>query len=279
MNKKNSEKKETKSNIMQSTFSKTNPEPTKNFYDLVEIMHILRNECPWDKKQTHESIRDLMIEEIYEAIEAIDNKDYDELKKELGDILLHVLFHAEMANEKKRFDIGDVVLGIQDKLISRHPHVFGNTEANDPETVTKNWENLKQKEKGRKSVLQGVPDNLPGLLRAQRMQEKAGAVGFDWKKWEAAWIKLVEEIQEFESTLKNADKEEQEKELGDVFFSLVNVGRLAGLDAENALRLTNSKFKKRFTYIEQHLREKGLQPEMVSLEEMDVLWEEAKKFD
>lgn len=242
-------------------------------------MHILRNECPWDRKQTHESIRDLMIEEIYEAIEAIDNKDYDELKKELGDILLHVLFHAEMADEKKRFDIGDVVFGIQDKLISRHPHVFGNTEANDPETVTKNWESLKQKEKGRKSVLQGVPDNLPGLLRAQRMQEKAGAVGFDWKKWEAAWTKLEEEIDEFKSTLRNAIKEEQEKEFGDVFFSMVNVGRLAGLDAENALRLTNSKFKKRFTYIEQQLREKGLQPEMVSLEEMDTLWEEAKKFD
>lgn len=220
-----------------------------------------------------------MIEEIYEAIEAIDNKDYDELKKELGDILLHVLFHAEMADEKKRFDIGDVVFGIQDKLISRHPHVFGNTEANDPETVTKNWESLKQKEKGRKSVLQGVPDNLPGLLRAQRMQEKAGAVGFDWKKWEAAWTKLEEEIDEFKSTLRNAIKEEQEKEFGDVFFSMVNVGRLAGLDAENALRLTNSKFKKRFTYIEQQLREKGLQPEMVSLEEMDTLWEEAKKFD
>ncbi len=264
---------------MQSTFSKKNPEPTKNFYDLVEIMHILRNECPWDRKQTHESIRDLMIEEIYEAIEAIDNKDYDELKKELGDILLHVLFHAEMADEKKRFGIGDVIFGIQDKLISRHPHVFANTEANDPETVTKNWESIKQKEKGRKSVLQGVPDNLPGLLRAQRMQEKAGAVGFDWKKWEAAWTKLEEEIEEFKSTLKNADKEEQEKEFGDVFFSMVNVGRLAGLDAENALRLTNSKFKKRFTYIEQHLREKGLQPEMVSLEEMDALWEEAKKFD
>lgn len=264
---------------MQSTFSKKKPEPTKNFYDLVKIMHILRNECPWDRKQTHESIRDLMIEEIYEAIEAIDNKDYDELKKELGDILLHVLFHAEMADEKKRFDIGDVVFGIQDKLISRHPHVFGNTEANDPETVTKNWESLKQKEKGRKSVLQGVPDNLPGLLRAQRMQEKAGAVGFDWKKWEAAWTKLEEEIDEFKSTLRNAIKEEQEKEFGDVFFSMVNVGRLAGLDAENALRLTNSKFKKRFTYIEQQLREKGLQPEMVSLEEMDTLWEEAKKFD
>jgi len=264
---------------MSEQFSRENPKPTRHFSDLVTIMHILRNECPWDKKQTHESIRDLMIEEIYEAIEAIDNKDYDELKKELGDILLHVLFHAEMAKEKNLFSIEDVIFGIQEKLISRHPHVFGDVEATDSETVTRNWESIKQNEKGRKSVLQGVPDNLPGLLRAQRMQEKAGAVGFDWKTWPEAWKKLDEELDEFKESLHQQTKEEQEKEFGDVLFSMVNVGRLTGIDAENALRLTNTKFKKRFTYIEEKLSEKGLKPSEVSLEELDKIWDEAKSYD
>jgi MazG family protein len=262
---------------MTSEFSKENPQPTKNFYDLVKIMHILRNECPWDKKQTHESIRDLMIEEIYEAIDAIDQNDFDELKKELGDILLHVLFHSEMADEKQKFSIDDVIFGIQDKLIRRHPHVFGDVDAKDSDTVTRNWESIKQKEKGRKSVLQGVPETLPGLLKAQRMQEKAGAVGFDWKMWPEAWKKLDEELNEFKEALETDDKSEQEKEFGDLIFSLVNVGRLAGLDAENALRLTNSKFKRRFTYIEEQLAVRGKVPSNASLEEMDDLWNESKK--
>lgn len=261
---------------MSDSFSRENPEPTQNFSDLVSIMHILRKECPWDRKQTHESIRDLMIEEIYEAIEAIDNQDYDELRKELGDLLLHVVFHAEMAREKKRFDIGDVIQGIQEKLIRRHPHVFGDTDAKDTETVKKNWETIKRSESDRKSVLQGVPNNLPGLLRAQRMQEKAGAVGFDWKKWPQAWKKLEEELEEFRETLEDNNSNEREKEFGDVLFSMVNVGRLAGIDAENALRLTNTKFRNRFMYIEEKLAEKGLKPIDVSLRELDEFWEEAK---
>jgi len=262
---------------MTSEFSKDNPQPTRNFYDLVKIMNILRNECPWDKKQTHESIRDLMVEEIYEAIEAIDQQDFDELKKELGDILLHVLFHAEMAHEKSRFSIDDVIFGIQDKLIRRHPHVFGDVDAKDSDTVTRNWESIKQKEKDRKSVLQGVPETLPGLLKAQRMQEKAGAVGFDWKKWPEAWKKLEEELEEFQEALQDGNEVEKEKEFGDLIFSLVNVGRLAGLDAENSLRLTNTKFKKRFTYIEQKLAVLGKTPSDATLEEMDDLWNESKK--
>ena len=242
-------------------------------------MHILRNECPWDKQQTHESIRNLMIEEIYEAIEAIDNKDFDELKKELGDLLLHVVFHAEMAAEKGHFDIGDVVYGIQEKLIRRHPHVFGETIANDTKTILKNWESIKKEETGRKSVLEGVPANLPALLRAQRMQDKAAGVGFDWKTWQESWKKLEEEMAEFKTTLDNEDPVQREKEFGDLLFSVVNVGRLAGLDAENALRMTNKKFHDRFSYIERKLAENGRSPEKATLEEMDMLWEEAKGFE
>ncbi|MCH8556978.1 MAG: nucleoside triphosphate pyrophosphohydrolase [Balneolia bacterium] len=251
-------------------------EPSTSFDDLLRVMHILRNHCPWDKKQTHESIRDLMVEEVYEAIEAIDSGDMDELKKELGDILLHVVFHAEMANETKSFDMGDVIYSIQDKLISRHPHVFGDTEAGDPEIVKQNWEKLKQREKGRKSVLQGVPNNLPGLLRAQRMQEKAGAVGFDWKTWPEAWKKLDEELGEFKDVLESGTEEEKLKEFGDVVFSMVNVGRLAGIDSENALRTTNNKFRDRFNYVEEQLALQGKSTSDSTLEEMDKLWDEAK---
>ncbi|AXJ02133.1 XTP/dITP diphosphohydrolase [Cyclonatronum proteinivorum] len=251
--------------------------PTRSFDDLLRVMHILRNHCPWDRKQTHESIRDLMIEEVYEAIEAIDDGDMEELKKELGDILLHVVFHAEMAQEAKTFDMGDVIFAIQDKLISRHPHVFGDTEAGNPEIVKQNWEKIKQREKGRKSVLQGVPAHLPGLLRAQRMQEKAGAVGFDWQTWPEAWKKLDEELTEFREALEKQDRAEQEREFGDLLFSLVNVGRLAGLDAENALRTTNNKFHSRFTYIEESLSKQGRTTAESTLEEMDALWDEAKQ--
>ncbi len=251
-------------------------EPSRKFEDLVRIMHILRRECPWDRKQTHESLRDLMVEEVYEAIEAIDDRDLGELKKELGDILLHVVFHAEMATETDSFDIGDVIFAIQEKLISRHPHVFANGEAGTSEMVKTNWEKIKQKERGRKSVLQGVPSSLPGLLRAQRMQEKAGAVGFDWKTWPEAWKKLEEELDELKTALSRSDTAEQEKEFGDVLFSIVNVGRLAGIDSENALRTTNKKFHKRFTYIEEQLKAQGRTTSDADLEEMDKLWDEAK---
>lgn len=250
--------------------------PTRSFKDLVEIMTILRQECPWDKKQTHESIKDLMVEEIYEAIEAIDTGDFDELRKELGDLLLHIVFHTEMAREKERFDIGDVIFTIQEKLIRRHPHVFATTQAKDPSAVVRNWEDLKMKEAERTSVLQGVPDTLPALIMAQRMQEKAGAVGFDWKTWQEAWPKLIEEIEEFRQAIENGTDEQRASEFGDLLFSLVNVGRLADLPAEDALRMTNKKFRRRFQFIEAELQKQGKKPSEATLQEMDAIWEQAK---
>lgn len=253
--------------------------PTRSFSDLVEIMTVLRKECPWDRQQTHESIKDLMVEEIYEAIEAIDNNDPDELKKELGDLLLHVVFHTEIAREAGRFNIGDVIFCIQEKLIRRHPHVFDDIHADNPAQVVRNWEDLKMKEAERKSVLQGVPDTLPALIKAQRMQEKAAAVGFDWQTWQQAWPKLQEEIEEFRQTVATGTDEEKADEFGDLLFSLVNVGRLAGLSAEDCLRLTNRKFKYRFQHIENVLSEQGKSLKESTLEEMDRIWDAAKTRD
>lgn len=262
-------------NHKQNNFSEI--KATNKFEDLVHIMSILRKECPWDQKQTHESIKDLMIEEIYEAIEAIDNNDYDELKKELGDLLLHIVFHAEMASEKSTFTIDDVIFEIQKKLIRRHPHVFGEKKNLTAEKVISNWEKIKMTEKDRKSVLSGVPEGLPALIKAQRMQEKAGGVGFDWNHWESAWEKLLEEIEEFKQTLKSGSVNEKADEFGDVLFSMVNVGRLLKLNAEDSLRMTNRKFKNRFNYIELELNKLGKNPSEVTLGEMDRLWDEAKK--
>lgn len=250
--------------------------PTRSFSDLVEIMAVLRKECPWDRQQTHESIKDLMVEEIYEAIEAIDNNNPEELKKELGDLLLHVVFHTEIARESGRFNIGDVIFGIQEKLIRRHPHVFDDVHADDPAQVVRNWEDLKMKEAERKSVLQGVPDTLPALIKAQRMQEKAAAVGFDWQTWQQAWPKLQEEIEEFRQAVETGIIEEKADEFGDLLFSMVNVGRLAGLNAEDCLRLTNRKFKYRFQHIENVLSDQGKSLKESSLEEMDRIWDAAK---
>ncbi len=261
---------------MKTSYNGKEIKPSRSFDDLVEIMYILRRECPWDRKQTHESIKDLMVEETYEAIEAIDKNDMEALKKELGDILLHVVFHSEMADQEGNFNIGDVIEAIQDKLIRRHPHVFSETMAGDSDSVKQNWESLKMKEKERKSVLQGVPPTLPGLIRAQRMQEKAGAVGFDWKKWREAWKKLEEEMKEFKDAADHQTPQEAKDEFGDLLFSVVNVGRLLGLDAEDSLRQTNNKFQERFAYIESKLAEQNLSPSEVSLEEMDQLWDEAK---
>lgn len=251
-------------------------EPSHSFDDLVRIIGILRKECPWDRKQTHESIKDLMIEEIYEAVDAIDRKDFEDLKKELGDLMLHVVFNAVMAGEKQHFDIGDVIYTIQDKLIRRHPHVFENVEAGDSDEVLRNWESIKMAEGERQSVLQGVPGNLPALLRAQRMQEKAGAVGFDWKEWNKAWPKLQEELEEFRQAAGEQDPDASAREFGDLLFALVNVGRLLNLDAEDCLRMTNNKFQRRFEFIEKRLAEQDLTPSQVTLEQMDELWDEAK---
>ncbi len=248
---------------------------TDNFEDLVEIVKILRKECPWDRKQTHQSIKDNLIEEAYEAVDAIDQNDLDELKKELGDLLLHVVFHSRMATETESFNIRDVIYSIQEKLIRRHPHVFSDTEAGDEQEVAANWEAIKMKE-GKESVLDGLPNHLPALIKAQRMQEKAANVGFDWPEWQQVWEKLEEELSELKEVLEKKDIKKSEEEFGDLLFSLVNVGRFFDLNAEDSLRLTNNKFVKRFRYIEKQIQNSDRTMDEVSLEEMDLFWEEAK---
>ncbi|MBO6525199.1 MAG: nucleoside triphosphate pyrophosphohydrolase [Balneolaceae bacterium] len=249
--------------------------PSRKFEDLVELVAILRRECPWDRKQTHLSIKDNLIEEAYEAIEALDNGDFDEFKKELGDLLLHVVFHSNMAYETNTFEIGDVIYTLMDKLIRRHPHVFGQTVVEGDDEVAENWENIKLKE-GKKSTLDGLPSHLPALIRAQRMQEKAANVGFDWPEWRQAWEKLEEEIQEFKETLQHKDAARSADEFGDVLFSMVNVARFFDLVAEDSLRKTNRKFETRFRFVEERLKQKGKLLKDASLEEMDVYWEESK---
>jgi len=251
-------------------------QPSRKFEDLIKLVSILRKECPWDRKQTHHSIKDNLIEEAYEAIEALDNNDFNEFKKELGDLLLHVLFHSNIANETDTFDIEDVVYSLMEKLIRRHPHVFGETAVNDEEEVVENWENIKLKE-GKKSTLDGLPSHLPALIRAQRMQEKAANVGFDWPEWALAWEKLEEELEEFKEALAQNDANASSEEFGDVLFSMVNVARYFNLVAEDSLRLTNKKFETRFRYIEVELKKQNKRLKDATLEEMDVFWEEAKK--
>ncbi len=250
-------------------------QPSRKFKDLVELVSILRKECPWDRKQTHESIKDNLIEEAYEAIEALDNDDFDEFKKELGDLLLHVVFHSNMANETDTFDIGDVIYSLMDKLIRRHPHVFGEQVVSGEEQVAENWENIKLKE-GKKSTLDGLPSHLPALIRAQRMQEKAANVGFDWPEWNQAWEKLEEEMDEFKEALSQNDINASSEEFGDVLFSMVNVARYFNLVAEDSLRQTNRKFENRFRFIEKELKKQHKPLKETTLEEMDVLWEKAK---
>lgn len=249
--------------------------PSENFEDLVELIAVLRKECPWDRKQTHHSIKDNLIEEAYEAVEAIDEKNYEELSRELGDLMLHIVFQSTIASEHKSFSIRDVIYNISEKLIRRHPHVFGNSNAESDDTVAKNWEAIKLSE-GRESILDGVPKHLPALIKAQRMQEKASNVGFDWQDWKLAWKKLEEEIDELKQSLTKQDKEVQKDEFGDVLFSFVNVSRLLDLRAEEALRGTNKKFDARFRYIEEQLKEKKKAITETSLEEMDRYWNEAK---
>jgi XTP/dITP diphosphohydrolase len=250
--------------------------PTSEFADLVAIVKLLRSECPWDKEQTHHSVKDLLLEEAYEAVDAIDHNNWAELKKELGDLLLHVVFHAVMASEQKTFDVKDVIFGIQEKLIRRHPHVFATTEVSGTQEVLQNWETIKMKENGRRSVLDGVPASLPSLLRAERIQEKAGAAGFQWPDAAGAWVKFEEEIQEFKQALEHGSEEERRKEFGDVLFSLVNIGRYYDLHPEESLRLTNNKFQRRFSYIEEKLAAQGKTARISTLEELDALWDEAK---
>jgi len=253
-----------------------NREPTHNFDDLVDIVEILRDECPWDRKQTHQSIKDNLIEEAYEAVESIDNEDFEELQKELGDVLLHVVFHSRMAEQTDTFSISDVIYSIQEKLIRRHPHVFGDEIAEDEEQVAENWENIKMKE-GKTSVLDGIPKQLPALIRAQRMQEKAANVGFDWPEFSQVWEKIEEELQEFKEVVEEGDSQKSHEEFGDLLFSLVNAGRFFDLNAEDSLRSTNKKFTKRFQYIEEQLNQENKTLTDATLEDMDKHWNQAKE--
>lgn len=253
------------------------------FDRLLTIMDELREQCPWDKKQTIDSLRHLTIEETYELSDAILEKDMEEIKKELGDIILHIVFYARIASETNDFDISHVLHGICDKLIARHPHIYGDVKVENEEQVKQNWELLKLKEKGgKKTVLGGVPQSLPALVKAMRIQEKARGAGFDWEEKAQVWEKVEEELQEFKQEFDVAsgqeiDPEKAEGEFGDFLFSLVNYARFVDINPETALEKTNKKFISRFNYMEQKVNEQGKQLHQMTLEEMDKYWEEAKK--
>lgn len=248
----------------------------KAFERLLTIMDELRVQCPWDKKQTMESLRHLTIEEVYELGDAILDNDLDEVKKELGDVLLHIVFYSKIGSETKDFDIADVCHSICDKLVDRHPHIYGDVEVKDEEEVTRNWEQLKLKE-GKKSVLEGVPKSLPSMVKANRIQDKVAGVGFDWEKPEQVFEKVEEELAELKEEIAAGDTGRIESEFGDVLFSMVNYARFLKVNPENALERTNKKFIKRFQYLEE--KSAALQKPLkdMTLSEMDVFWEEAKK--
>ncbi len=259
------------------------------FNEFVEIVKRLRKECPWDREQTNDSIKAATIEEAYEVVEAIDKKNFEELRNELGDLLLHVVFHTIIASETNDFSIDDVIDSIQEKLIRRHPHVFAEVKVSGADEVKKNWEEIKLEE-GRNSLLDGVPEMLPALQRAHRLQEKASKVGFDWENKEDVWKKVIEEIEEMHEIEKvksqkiNATDEKEihaklEDEIGDVFFALVNYARFLGVNPENALRRTNSKFIKRFGYVEEKIKAMGKKLTDSNLKEMDYYWEESKNIN
>lgn len=247
------------------------------FGRLLEIMDDLRSQCPWDKKQTLESLRYLTIEETYELSDAILEKNYEELKGEIGDLMLHLVFYSKIASENNEFDITDVLNAICDKLVRRHPHIYGDVKVQDEEEVKRNWEQIKLKEKGRKTVLQGVPQSLPALVKANRIQEKVKGVGFDWEHDGQVWDKVQEEISELhEEVSTGASMEKVENEFGDVLFSLVNYARHLNINPEDALERTNKKFIKRFNYLEQKSLELKKPLDQMTLAEMDVFWNEAK---
>ncbi|MBP6611780.1 MAG: nucleoside triphosphate pyrophosphohydrolase [Paludibacter sp.] len=248
------------------------------FSRLLQIMTELRAKCPWDKEQTFESLRTLTIEETYELADAIIKDDKKEIRKELGDLLLHIVFYAELGSETGDFDIYDVCKGLCEKLIYRHPHIFADTVAADSEAVMQNWEQLKLKEKGgNKTVLSGVPVSLPAIIKAQRIQDKARSVGFDWEQRTQVWEKVQEEINEFKAEVEVLDKDKMEAEFGDILFSLINAARLYDINPENALERTNKKFTDRFNYLESKTISQGRDLKTMTLAEMDEIWEEAKK--
>ena len=254
----------------------TRSEQLNAFDRLLTIMDELREQCPWDKKQTIQTLRHLTIEETYELGDAILDNDLQEVKKELGDLLLHIVFYAKIGSESEDFDIADVLNTVCEKLIHRHPHIYGDVKVKDEEEVKRNWEKLKLKE-GNKSVLEGVPKSLPALVKASRIQEKVRGVGFDWEESSQVWEKVEEELQEFRDEVESGNQDEMEAEFGDVLFSLINYARHLNIDAENALERTNKKFINRFQYLESKAKELGKELSDMTLKEMDVFWEEAKK--
>ena len=256
----------------QSSIMNTRQEKMEAFGRLLDIMDDLREKCPWDQKQTFETLRHLTLEETYELSDALLNEDLQEIKKELGDVLLHLVFYAKIGSEKQSFDIADVINSLNDKLIFRHPHIYGDTVAEDEETVKQNWEKLKLKE-GNKSVLSGVPKSLPPIIKAYRIQDKVKGIGFEFASADEAWEKVREELQEFHQ---ETDRDKKEIELGDVFFSLINYARISGLNADTALEKTNAKFISRFQKMEEIAINKNLVLADLNVIEMDKLWEEAK---
>ncbi|WP_299622123.1 nucleoside triphosphate pyrophosphohydrolase [uncultured Tenacibaculum sp.] len=247
------------------------------FNRLLDIMDELREKCPWDRKQTLESLRHLTIEEVYELGDAILDNNLEELKKELGDVLLHIVFYAKIGSEKKAFDIADIANAISDKLIDRHPHIYGDISVENEEEVKQNWEKLKLKE-GKQSVLEGVPRSLPAVVKANRIQDKVAGVGFDWEEPHQVWEKVQEELNELNEEIVSGNQENIEKEFGDVLFSLINYARFIKVNPENALEKTNKKFISRFQYLEKKSKEIGKELSDMTLAEMDVFWNEAKTF-
>lgn len=244
---------------------------------VIDTLDILRVQCPWDRKQTNESLRSNTIEEVHELAEALLTDNVLDIKKELGDVLLHILFYGKIAQEKEQFDIADVADALNEKLIFRHPHVFGEVKVSDSHDVEQNWEQIKLKEKGgNKTVLAGVPNSLPSLIKAQRIQEKAANVGFDWDESTDVWNKFTEEVEEFKCELTKGDKDKMTEELGDVLFTVVNLARHFGINADNALERSNQKFIKRFNFVESKAKESGRNLKDMALGEMDELWNQAK---
>ncbi len=248
------------------------------FEKMLKIMDDIRTDCPWDREQTNQSLRTMTIEETYELSDAVMQNDTNSIKKELGDLFLHILFYSKIASEKKQFDIADVINGLSEKMIYRHPHVFGNVDVENSKDVAKNWEELKLKEKGTDGkVLSGIPKSLPSMIKAMRMQEKARGVGFDWEYKEQVWAKVKEELNEFEEEVKVGDKEKMESEFGDLMFSLINAARLYDINPDSALEKTNQKFQNRFGFLEENTIKKGLSLKDMSLEEMELVWQKAKE--
>lgn len=252
----------------------------EEFNRLLDIIDELRKKCPWDMKQTNESLRKLTIEETYELADAVSSSDDNAIKSELGDLMLHIVFYAKIGSEKGAFDMSDVLKSINDKLVYRHPHVFGDVQVSTPADVERNWEKLKINEKEEyKPVLSGVPSSLPAIVKANRIQEKVRGVGFDWEKPEQIWDKVSEEISELKHEIEKHNTESIESELGDVLFSIINASRLYGIDPEAALEKTNRKFIRRFNYLEDETLRKGKSLHDMSLDEMNVIWEQAKNED